>query len=135
MPRIDDASLWDRGPGQGDAEQFGGERVLLDHPLKRINEVLSQVEGLVRLMERDEIGPINLGNPGEFTIRELAEKVIEMTGAKSRIIERPLPPDDPKQRRPDITKARAALDFQPKISLAEGLRPTVEYFRNRLAAM
>jgi len=92
------------------------------------------IDGLVRLMERDEIGPVNLGNPGEFTIRELAEKVIEMTGATSRIIERPLPPDDPKQRQPDITKARETLDFQPLVSLAEGLRPTVEYIRNRLRA-
>jgi len=90
------------------------------------------VDGLLRLMEREEIGPVNLGNPGEFTIRELAEKVIAMTGSKSRIVERPLPPDDPKQRQPDITKARETLGFEPRVSLAEGLGPTVAYFRGLL---
>jgi UDP-glucuronate decarboxylase len=87
------------------------------------------VEGLCRLMDGNDIGPINLGNPGEFTIRELAEKVIALTGSKSQLIEKPLPQDDPKQRRPDITKAQQVLGFSPKIPLAEGLAPTIEYFR------
>jgi UDP-glucuronate decarboxylase len=90
------------------------------------------VDGLCRLMASDQVGPINIGNPGEFTIRELAEKVIALTGSKSRVIEKPLPIDDPKQRRPDITKAREALGFTPTIPLAEGLKPTIEYFRAKL---
>jgi len=90
------------------------------------------VEGLCRLMDSDEIGPINLGNPGEFTIRELAEKVIALTGSKSALIEKPLPTDDPKQRRPDISLAKAKLGYQPKIPLAEGLKPTVAHFRKAL---
>jgi len=90
------------------------------------------VDGLVRLMSRDEIGPVNLGNPGEFTIRELAEKVIAMTGARSKLVVRPLPADDPKQRRPDITKAWEKLGFDPKVALADGLKPTLEYFRSRV---
>jgi len=90
------------------------------------------VDGLCRLMDREHIGPINLGNPGEFTIRELAEKVIALTGSKSELIEKPLPVDDPKQRRPDITKAMTLLGFEPKLSLADGLAPTIEHFRKVL---
>jgi UDP-glucuronate decarboxylase len=90
------------------------------------------VDGLCRLMDGTEIGPVNLGNPGEFTIRELAEKVIALTGSKSRLIEKPLPVDDPKQRRPDITKATKQLGFTPKIPLGEGLVPTIEHFRKVL---
>jgi UDP-glucuronate decarboxylase len=91
------------------------------------------VQGLYRLMVHDEIGPVNLGNPGEFTIRELATKVIALTGSKSELVKRPLPVDDPRQRQPDITKAREKLAFQPKVSLAEGLGPTIAYFREKLA--
>jgi UDP-glucuronate decarboxylase len=91
------------------------------------------VEGLWLLMNSREVGPINLGNPGEFTIAELAEQVIELTGASSKRVYRPLPADDPKQRRPDIGKARALLGYQPKIALKSGLQPTVDYFRNALA--
>ena len=90
------------------------------------------VEGLWRLMNGDDIGPINIGNPGEFTIRELAEQVIGMTGSSSKLVARPLPTDDPKQRRPDITKASQVLGFCPKVSLAEGLAPTIEYFRKAI---
>jgi UDP-glucuronate decarboxylase len=83
----------------------------------------------------DEVtGPINLGNPGEFTIRELAEKVLELTGSKSRIEFRPLPQDDPQQRQPDIAKAKAVLDWQPTIHLEEGLRRTIAYFDQLLVA-
>ena len=87
------------------------------------------IEGFVRLMDQDAvIGPINIGNPGEFTILELAEKVIAQTGSKSRIIHEPLPADDPKQRQPDISEARRVLDWAPTVSLDEGLKPTIAYF-------
>lgn len=94
------------------------------------------VEGFLRLMdtEDDFTGPLNLGNPGEFTIRELAEIVIELTGSRSTIVEMPLPQDDPKQRRPDITAAKAKLGWEPKVTLREGLKPTIEYFSRLLAA-
>ena len=88
------------------------------------------VESFVRLMDTDETvtGPVNLGNPGEFTIRELAEQVIDLTGSSSELIEEPLPPDDPKQRQPDISEARRLLDWEPKTALREGLAVTIEYF-------
>ncbi len=88
------------------------------------------IEAFVRLMNSsDEItGPINTGNPGEFTILELAEKVIALTGSKSKIIKLPLPQDDPKQRRPDITKAKSLLGWEPRLPLDEGLPKTISYF-------
>ncbi len=94
------------------------------------------VEGLIRLMNTDDAvtGPINLGNPGEFTIRELAETVIELTGAKSQLVHKPLPADDPKQRQPDITRARQTLDWEPTIPLREGLGRTIAYFEGLLAS-
>ena len=95
------------------------------------------IEGFVRLMDSsaDVTGPINLGNPGEFTILELAEQVIALTGSKSRIVHRPLPEDDPKQRRPDIERARDLLGWVPKVSLAEGLKRTIPYFEGLLASL
>lgn len=94
------------------------------------------IEGFVRLMAstKDVTGPINMGNPGEFTIHELAETVLEMVGGKSKLIMMPLPQDDPKQRQPDITQAKKVLGWQPKIKLEEGLGKTIEYFRNFLAS-
>jgi UDP-glucuronate decarboxylase len=94
------------------------------------------VEGFLRLMATgDEVtGPINLGNPGEFTIRALAEKVIEMTGAASQIEFRPLPQDDPQQRQPNIEKAKAILDWEPTVHLEEGLRRTIAYFDQLLSS-
>jgi UDP-glucuronate decarboxylase len=87
------------------------------------------IEGLVRMMDQpDHIGPFNLGNPQEFTIRELAEKVVAMTGTRSRIVYRPLPSDDPTQRKPDITKARTHLGWEPTVSLDEGLARTIAWF-------
>jgi UDP-glucuronate decarboxylase len=89
------------------------------------------VEGIVRFMERtpDEFtGPMNLGNPDEFTIRELAENVIEQVGSKSKIVFKPLPSDDPMQRRPDISLARKAIGWEPTIPLKQGLVKTIEYF-------
>ena len=93
------------------------------------------IEGFIRFMNQDEtVGPINIGNPSEFTILELAEKVIKMTGSQSKIIHEILPSDDPKQRQPDITQAGKVLDWEPKYSLDEGLKPTIAYFDKLLAA-
>ena len=95
------------------------------------------VDGLVRLMDTpDEVtGPINLGNPGEFTIKQLAEQIIEMTGSASRLVHKPLPQDDPRQRQPDITKARETLGWEPAITLADGLKPTIAYFEKEIQEM
>jgi UDP-glucuronate decarboxylase len=92
------------------------------------------IEGFLRLMATDHevTGPINLGNPGEFTILELAEKVIAMTGAGSELIFQPLPEDDPLQRRPDISRAREILDWEPAVALDDGLEKTITYFRELL---
>ncbi len=90
------------------------------------------IEGMIRLMESpaEVTGPINIGNPGEFTILALAETVIRLVGSKSKIIRMPLPQDDPKQRQPDITQAREILDWQPTIDLESGLKRTIDYFRS-----
>jgi UDP-glucuronate decarboxylase len=90
------------------------------------------VDGFVRMMDKTEslVGPINLGNPNEFTMLELAEKVIAKTGSKSKLRFEPLPQDDPKQRQPDITKAKSQLGWEPKIQLGEGLDSTIAYFRS-----
>lgn len=95
------------------------------------------VEGLIRLMDSKDgvTGPINLGNPGEFTIRELAELVIEQTGSKSKLTHKPLPQDDPKQRQPNITLAKENLDWQPTVPLKEGLGHTIKYFDQLLTNM
>jgi UDP-glucuronate decarboxylase len=87
------------------------------------------IEGFVGLMNQDQVvGPMNIGNPREFTILELAQKVIELTSSKSQLVYRPMPKDDPKQRQPDITQARDALGWEPKIQLEAGLKKTIEYF-------
>lgn len=93
------------------------------------------VDGLIRLMDTgpETTGPINLGNPTEFTIRELAELVIELTASGSKLVHKPLPQDDPRQRQPDITRAKAALDWQPTVKLRYGLQKTIEYFRELAA--
>jgi UDP-glucuronate decarboxylase len=90
------------------------------------------VDGLIKLMNSKEqlTGPINLGNPGEFTIKELAEKVVKMTNSTSKIIYASLPQDDPTQRRPDIRQAKAKLGWDPKITLDEGLKPTIDFFQS-----
>jgi len=94
------------------------------------------IDGLIRMMNSadDFYGPVNLGNPGEFTIMELAQLVIKMTGSASRLDFKPLPADDPTQRKPDITLAGRSLDWQPQVTLEEGLIPTIEYFRKTLQA-
>ena len=91
------------------------------------------IEVMIRMMNQTEIvGPVNTGNPNEFTILKLAEKVIELTGSKSRIIFKDLPKDDPMQRKPDITLARDKLDWEPEIQLEEGLGKTIDYYYNQL---
>jgi UDP-glucuronate decarboxylase len=93
------------------------------------------IEGMIALMETgpEITGPINIGNPNEFTIRELATKVIELTGSKSEIVQHPLPADDPKQRQPDIGLAKKLLGWEPTIRLDEGLGRTIDYFRQQQA--
>jgi UDP-glucuronate decarboxylase len=92
------------------------------------------INGLIKLMDTPDSfpGPVNLGNPDEFSIKSLAEKIINMTGSKSKIVYQPLPVDDPRQRKPDISLAKKQLDWQPAISLEEGLEKTIEYFRMAL---
>ena len=90
------------------------------------------VDGIYRLMSSEEVNPVNIGNPRELTIGELARRVIEVTGSRSRVVFRPLPVDDPKIRQPDITRARTLLGWEPKVSLEEGLPRTMEYFKKKL---
>jgi len=91
------------------------------------------VEGFLRLMDQEALtGPVNLGNPGEFTMNELAEQVIKLAGTSSKIVRKPLPSDDPKQRRPDISLARERLSWEPAVPLEEGLKETIAYFRKDL---
>lgn len=90
------------------------------------------IEGMMRMMNGpdDFVGPVNIGNPGEFTIRELAEKVVKLTGSKSKFVERPLPADDPTQRQPVIDLAKEKLGWEPKVPLDEGLQKTIEWFQS-----
>jgi dTDP-glucose 4,6-dehydratase len=94
--------------------------------------VTDLIEGIFRLMSSDESDPVNIGNPKEMTIRQLAEKIVALTGSKSRIVEKPLPVDDPKVRQPDITRARTLLGWEPKVGLDDGLSTTIDYFRRKL---
>ena len=95
--------------------------------------VSDEIDGFLRLSKSDEHLPVNIGNPNEFTILECAQLVLKVTGSKSKIRNEPLPQDDPKQRRPDITKARQLLGWEPKIDLETGLRLSLDYFRKALA--
>jgi UDP-glucuronate decarboxylase len=92
------------------------------------------VEGMIRLMNSpdDFTGPVNVGNPGEYTIIQLAERIIQLTGSSSKLVNMPLPQDDPIQRQPDITLAKAKLNWEPKVALDEGLTKTIAYFKNHL---
>jgi UDP-glucuronate decarboxylase len=92
------------------------------------------IEGFLRFMAQTEtVGPMNCGNPGEFTMRDLAELTLKLVGGKSKIVHQPLPADDPKQRRPDITLAKKILGgWEPKVSLEEGLGRTIAYFKTRV---
>jgi dTDP-glucose 4,6-dehydratase len=97
--------------------------------------VSDEVDGLIRLSRSEEGLPVNIGNPAEFTILECAQRVLAVTGSGSPVIFVDLPQDDPKQRRPDITKARTILGWEPKVELEEGLRLSVEYFRGEVAGL
>lgn len=88
------------------------------------------VEGIVRLLKSDYVQPMNIGNPAEITIREFGEEIIKLTGTKQKMVYKPLPVDDPKQRRPDITKAKKILGWEPKVGRAEGLKITYDYFKS-----
>jgi UDP-glucuronate decarboxylase len=91
------------------------------------------IEGFVRLMNQTEtVGPVNIGNPGEFTMLQLAELTLKLVGGKSKIVHKPLPADDPKQRRPDITLAKAVLKWEPTVALEEGLKRTIAYFKTQV---
>jgi len=92
------------------------------------------IDGMMALMDSEDeiIGPFNMGNPGEFTMNQLAQKVIQLTGSNSIILQQPLPQDDPKQRKPDITKSKTILNWEPKIDLDAGLQKTIEYFKTVL---
>jgi UDP-glucuronate decarboxylase len=94
------------------------------------------IEALLRMMETgpELPGPVNIGNPREFTMLELAERVLSLTGGTSRLVFQPLPEDDPKQRQPDITLARDKLGWEPKVSLDDGLKETIAYFRRELGS-
>ena len=91
------------------------------------------IDGIYRLFNSDRSDPTNIGNPNEFTVRQLAERVIALTGSKSKIVQKPLPEDDPKVRQPDITIARSVLGWEPKVQLEEGLERTIAYFTQRFA--
>jgi UDP-glucuronate decarboxylase len=93
------------------------------------------IEGMILMMDSEKgfSGPVNVGNPGEFTMLELAEHVLRLTGSKSRLVHKPLPADDPRQRRPDITLAESKLGWQPKVQLEDGLKETIAYFKRSLA--
>ena len=88
------------------------------------------VEGIYRLLMSNYVYPVNIGNPSEITIKEFGEEILKLTGSTVKMVMKPLPQDDPKQRRPDITKAKEILDWEPTIDRAEGLRRTYEYFKN-----
>lgn len=90
------------------------------------------VEGIFRLMMSDYVYPVNIGNPDEITIKEFAEEIIRLTGTDQKIVYKPLPKDDPKQRKPDISRAKEILNWEPKYSRAEGLKPTLEFFQNKV---
>lgn len=88
------------------------------------------VEGIYRLLMSDYVQPVNIGNPDEISLKDFAEEIIKLTGTEQKIVYKPLPTDDPKQRKPDITKAKKLLDWEPKVARAEGLKITYEYFKN-----
>ena len=101
------------------------------HQTRSFCYVEDEIRGILALHDSNEVGPINIGNPHEFTMLELADLVVEITGSKSRIVHEPLPVDDPTQRRPDITRARELLGWEPRVDLRDGLSKTIAWFRNR----
>ena len=97
-----------------------------------VDDLLDAMQAMMNHSDDSFIGPVNIGNPGEFTMWELAEKVIELTGSTSKILQQPLPQDDPKQRRPDITRAKSMLKWEPTINLEQGLINTIDYFKTQV---
>jgi UDP-glucuronate decarboxylase len=94
------------------------------------------LDGIMALVHQDKsIGPVNIGNDSEFTVKELADLVLRMTSSQSRLVERPLPQDDPKVRRPNLSKAREVLGYSPKVSLEDGLQKTIQYFQSHLGSI
>ncbi|HET9013028.1 MAG TPA: GDP-mannose 4,6-dehydratase, partial [Gemmatimonadaceae bacterium] len=94
--------------------------------------VTDLVEGVLRLLESNINDPVNIGNPHEMTIEEIAREIVRLTGSPSQLVYKPLPEDDPKVRQPDITRARTLLGWEPKVGLEEGLRKTLDYFRSKI---
>jgi hypothetical protein len=130
-----------RGTRAAVVRTFHARRVLRGDPLTVYGDgqqtrsfcyVEDTVDGLVRMMESDIDGPVNIGNPEERTVLELAEIVLRLTGSRSRIVRRPLPADDPQRRKPDISLARTELGWQPRVALEDGLARTTHYFRELL---
>jgi dTDP-glucose 4,6-dehydratase len=119
------------------SQALTGEDVTIFGPGKQTRSCCSVsdlVEGVLRLLDSNANDPVNIGNPHEMTIEDIARTIIRLTGSKSRIVYRPLPEDDPKVRQPDITRARTLLKWEPKVGLEEGLTKTLEYFRRKVAA-
>ncbi len=94
--------------------------------------VTDLVDGIIRLMDSNVNDPVNIGNPHEMTIEQIAREIVRLTGSKSKLVYRPLPEDDPKVRQPDITRARTLLGWEPKVGLEEGLQKTLAYFRDKV---
>ena len=94
--------------------------------------VTDLVDGIIRLMDSNVNDPVNIGNPHEMTIEQIAREIVRLTGSKSKLVYRPLPEDDPKVRQPDITRARTLLGWEPKVGLEEGLQKTLDYFRDKV---
>ena len=94
--------------------------------------VTDLVDGIIRLMDSNVNDPVNIGNPHEMTIEQIARDIVRLTGSKSKLVYRPLPEDDPKVRQPDITRARTLLGWEPKVGLEEGLQKTLDYFRGKV---
>ena len=94
--------------------------------------VTDLVDGIIRLMDSNVNDPVNIGNPHEMTIEQIAREILRLTGSKSKLVYRPLPEDDPKVRQPDITRARTLLGWEPKVGLEEGLQKTLAYFRDKV---
>jgi dTDP-glucose 4,6-dehydratase len=101
---------------------------------RSVQYVEDLIEGVIRLMDSEEARPVNIGNPVEYSVREIAEMIIELSGSQSEISHRPLPEDDPKQRCPDITRAREALGWEPQILASEGLAKTLTWFASQAQA-
>ena len=106
-------------------------------PQEQVNlaakKLIHALDGILRLAESKENDPVNIGNPHEMTIEDIARTIIRMSGSQSKLVNRPLPEDDPKVRQPDITRARTLLGWEPKVTLEEGLTKTLEYFRGKVS--